>query len=129
MIEVMVVREFQFESAHHLPGYNGKCQYPHGHSYKLRIGVTGFVARTSGMVMDFVDLKSIVNQQIVEVLDHKNLNEITNNNFPDHMPTAENMVLWIHEVLTEYLEENYMGLRVSLIDLNETANSYASWRE
>ncbi|RLG17037.1 6-carboxytetrahydropterin synthase QueD [Nanoarchaeota archaeon] len=74
MTTMMVVKQFKFEAAHFLPGYNGKCGSVHGHSYLLEVGVKGEVNDETGMVMDFSRLKEVVSQEIIDVLDHSFLN-------------------------------------------------------
>lgn len=70
-----VTREFSFEAAHMLSGYNGMCQNLHGHSYKLQITVEGAPKNNpklpdNEMVMDFSDLKKLVNDKVISKLDH-----------------------------------------------------------
>ena len=72
---IRLTKEFTFESAHALWGYDGKCREIHGHSYRLFVTVKGepVTDPTSpklGMVMDFGELKAIVAQQITDHLDH-----------------------------------------------------------
>lgn len=81
-------KEFYFDAAHFLREYKGKCEQMHGHTYKLEVVIEGNVGKT-GMVLDFNELKKIVNSEIIEKLDHKNLNEIF------EIPTAENIARWI----------------------------------
>jgi 6-pyruvoyltetrahydropterin/6-carboxytetrahydropterin synthase len=64
----------------------------HGHTYKLEVVVEG-KKRKDGMVLDFNELGKVVNATVVEVLDHRNLNEIIDN------PTAENIAVWIFKKL------------------------------
>ena len=71
----------EFDAAHHLPGYKGKCVQVHGHTYKVETVIDGPVG-PDGFVMDFYKLKKIVNT-VLEELDHRDLNEILRN------PTAE----------------------------------------
>ncbi|MCK4491544.1 MAG: 6-carboxytetrahydropterin synthase QueD [Candidatus Altiarchaeales archaeon] len=85
---MMICREFYFDAAHLLPGYRGRCERLHGHTYKLEVVVEGKVGE-GGMVMDFNHLKEVVEDSIIRKLDHENLNEILEN------PTAENIVQWI----------------------------------
>ncbi|MFH0862334.1 MAG: 6-carboxytetrahydropterin synthase QueD [Candidatus Altiarchaeota archaeon] len=87
---------FYFDSAHYLPDYCGKCENPHGHTYKLEIVIEDKVKK-DGMVLDFTILKDIVNREVVDVLDHRNLNEIVDN------PTAEHIVEWIWKALAKKL--------------------------
>ena len=81
-------REFYFDAAHHLPNYKGKCENLHGHTYKLEIVMEGDVKK-DGMVIDFVKLKTIVEAEVLEKLDHHELNSLVEN------PTAEHIVDWI----------------------------------
>lgn len=89
---ITVTKIFKFEACHHLPNYEGACHNLHGHSYKLEITVGskmlehGLSNPKQGMVIDFKDLKKIVNEVAVDKYDHSNLNEF----FPN--PTAEIMV-------------------------------------
>lgn len=89
---VRVYREFFFDASHYLPGYKGKCEQFHGHTYRLEVGVGGAVGK-NGMVMDFNRIKEIVVKETIEVLDHRNLNDLFEN------PTAENIASWIFEKL------------------------------
>jgi 6-pyruvoyltetrahydropterin/6-carboxytetrahydropterin synthase len=80
------------------------------------------------MVIDFSELKEIVNQELGG-LDHSFLNQVNLSNFPNEMPTAENMVLWIRN----RLQNRWDGMRtegdISFIRLYETPTSYAEWRK
>jgi len=87
-----VCREFYFDASHYLPGYKGKCEQFHGHTYRLEVAVEGKPGK-DGMIMDFNELKNVVNSAVIEKLDHRNLNDIFKN------PTAENIALWIFRTL------------------------------
>jgi len=72
---IRITKEFKFEMAHALPGYDGLCKNIHGHSYEMLVTVAGQPISDVnnpkyGMVMDFGDLKKIVRKIIVEVFDH-----------------------------------------------------------
>ncbi len=56
---MIVLKEFEFDAAHYLPSYNGKCEHLHGHTYKLVVKVDGR-PDMEGMVLDFSLLKKIV---------------------------------------------------------------------
>ncbi len=90
---VTIGKEFTFAAAHQLPNHQGMCQYLHGHEWKLRIELKKRVDFKTGMVMDFSDLKKIVKEHVISILDHNTLNEIIYN------PTAENILIWIWEKL------------------------------
>ena len=63
-----IAKEFNWEMGHRLPEHFGKCKNIHGHSYKMMVELDGDV-NDNGMVMDYYDLKKIINP-IVENLDH-----------------------------------------------------------
>lgn len=83
-----ICREFYFDAAHFLPDYDGKCAKLHGHTYKLEVVVGGRV-KNGGMIMDFSIVKMVVNENVIDKLDHSSLNERFLN------PTAEAIAVWI----------------------------------
>lgn len=95
-----VCREFYFDASHYLPGYEGKCEQFHGHTYRLEVTVEGRMKK-DGMVMDFNRLKEIVSAEVIETLDHRNLNDIFKN------PTAENISTWIFATLKKKIPSLY----------------------
>ncbi len=127
-----------------LEGYDGLCREIHGHSYKLFVTVKGEPESDSsspklGMVMDFGDLKRIVNEQIVGRLDHSFMmrNTLAAENIlnqlsyrfakivlTDYQPTCENMLSDFAERLLGALPEN---IELCSLRLHETASSYAEW--
>ncbi len=76
-MEVELIKTFRFDAAHSLthlpPGH--KCRNMHGHGYRVDIHVTGEVQAETGWLIDFGDLKAIV-QPVIDTLDHANLDEI-----------------------------------------------------
>lgn len=99
MKTAIVVKHFRFEAAHHLPRHRDKCARPHGHSYQLEVALRGPIqqvpdASDDGMVMDFGDLKQIVEEAVIGRLDHYDLNEVTG-----VYTTAENLAHWIWDAL------------------------------
>ena len=108
---IRVTREFSFEMAHVLGNYDGPCRNIHGHSYKLLVTLTGIPADDTtspknGMVIDFAEMKRIVNREIISIFDHSvvlskeyekdKLNSLLemfeNINLVDYQPTCENLV-------------------------------------
>lgn len=79
-----VVKEISFDCAHILPFYDGKCARLHGHTYRLWVGVEGQVDPETGMVVDFKDVKKIL-ESVVDQFDHWDASDTLEN------PTAENM--------------------------------------
>ena len=122
---VLVSKEFTFDAAHHLHNYEGKCKNLHGHTYRVILGISGYTDHR-GIVIDFGDIK-VMWKQIEAYLDHHYINET----LPPMNTTAENIVVWIYEQLTEALQkekERYAGARIEFVKLYETPTSYAEAR-
>ena len=122
---LLITKRFRFEAAHFLPFHGGKCKNLHGHSYVLEVTVAGEVKSTdsgsaqSGMVMDFSVLKSIVDENVISVFDHSNLNREDFYN-----PTAELLVQCIASVLQEKLPKDIYLYKLLL---HETEDSWVEW--
>lgn len=143
-MKIRVTKEFRFETGHALHGYDGLCKNIHGHSYRLFVTVIGEPITDTqnkklGMVIDFGDLKRIVNKEIVDKFDHALvLNEsqkdeiIQVKNSPlfdryyllPYQPTCENMVADFAERIKKNLPQ---GVELFSLKMHETATSYAEW--
>ena len=141
---IRLTKEFSFESAHALWGYDGKCREIHGHSYRLFVTIKGEPISDEqnpklGMVMDFGELKSIVAQEITDRLDHSFVmrrteqaealaeamgSQFTNVVLVDYQPTCENMLIDFAARLKAALPK---GITLHSLRLHETATSYAEW--
>lgn len=144
MENIRITKEFTFETGHALYGYDGKCKNIHGHSYKLAVTVIGSPISDNnhvklGMVIDFGDLKKIVEEEIINPFDHAT---VFNKNTPhlklakelesighkvilaNYQPTSENMVLDFAEKIKARLPKN-IGLHS--LKLRETETAYAEW--
>lgn len=131
-----LTKQFTFDMAHALKGYDGKCQNIHGHTYHLFVTVEGTPlddpnSPKNGMVTDFGDIKRLVNQVIVEKFDHAlvlskdspyNLNIPTKTIITDFQPTTENLLLHFSKLLLPHLPE---GVKLYSLRLHETETSYA----
>lgn len=106
-----VTRCFAFEAAHQLPWHEGKCRNLHGHSYRLEVTVEGPIG-PRGIVVDFGDVKSVVEREVVAHLDHRYLNDLFDN------PTAELVAADIWKRIEA------ADLRVTRVRLWETADSF-----
>ena len=95
MFELTVKSEF--EAAHHIEGYSGKCKRLHGHNWTVEAVVEGKELNEIGILIDFKILKAELNK-ILEELDHRYLNELKN--FAKKNPTAENIAKNIFEQLS-----------------------------
>lgn len=143
MSKIRITKEFKFEMAHALLGYDGPCRNVHGHSYELKVTVIGEPITSQGhvklgMVMDFGDLKRIVKVQIIDVFDHalvlnaampKEITSHLHNSFEkvlllDYQPTSELMVIDFARKIKANLPA---GIELISVLLRETATSYAEW--
>lgn len=91
-MQITVTKEFEFDAAHHLTKYYGKCERVHGHTYKLLVTVSGELS-SNDMLIDFIILKRVVKKHILDYLDHHDLNTIFSN------PTTEIVAIWIWDKL------------------------------
>ena len=142
---IHLTKIFRFEAAHALMGYDGRCRNIHGHSYEMRVTIKGMPimddsSPKNGMVMDFGDLKRIVNEEIIDHYDHA---FIINHNMPQefvdevkrnyeriivlpYQPTTELMLIDFSKKIKKRLPE---GIQLVKIFLKETEGSYAEWIE
>lgn len=113
-------KEFTFEAAHRLPNVpaDHKCARLHGHSYRVVVHVCGPVDPTTGMVMDFADIKSAIKPIIHDHLDHYYLNDVTGL----ENPTSENLARWIWRRMIIALPQ------LSAIEIRETCTSGVAYR-
>jgi 6-pyruvoyltetrahydropterin/6-carboxytetrahydropterin synthase len=141
---IRITKEFKFETGHALYGYDGLCKNVHGHSYKLSVTLLGKpitdINHTKyGMVMDFSDLKKIVNEIIVKPFDHAT---VLNVNSPhkeladsmesrghkimrvDYQPTSEMMIADFAAKIKSRLPDS---LSLHHLVLRETETCYAEW--
>ena len=88
---MIIFKQFTFDSAHFLPMVpeTHKCRETHGHTYKLTVFIKGAVHPESGWVIDFGDLKNVINE-VVDQVDHKFLNKVQGL----ENPTCEMLAMW-----------------------------------
>lgn len=86
----------EFNSAHKLRGYKGKCESLHGHNWAVEATVSASGLDKLGMVVDFAILKKEI-LKFLEQLDHKYLNELEP--FKKLNPTSENIAEFIYSGL------------------------------
>jgi 6-pyruvoyltetrahydropterin/6-carboxytetrahydropterin synthase len=142
--QIRITKQFDFETGHALYGYDGKCRNVHGHSYKLSVTVIGTPIEDAqdvkyGMVIDFKDLKLIVQEEIVDKFDHAT---VFNKNTPhvelahelqtrghnvilvDYQPTSEMMLVDFAAKINAKIPDT---ITLHSLRLQETATSYAEW--
>jgi 6-pyruvoyltetrahydropterin/6-carboxytetrahydropterin synthase len=129
--------------AHALWNYDGPCRNIHGHSYKLFVTVLGKTSKDTestklGMVMDFSDLKKIVNESVVDVFDHSvvvssrasqpdldRVEQMFDKYYVvEYQPTCENLVTDMAKRITGSLPDHVSLFCLKLV---ETETSWAEW--
>lgn len=100
----------------------GKCARPHGHghNYHLEISVTGQIDPRTGMLVDLGALQQVIDDSIVEPFDHTFLNKDIPY-FARVVPTAENIALYIAQLLQAPIEE--LGAELDRVKLIESPNN------
>jgi 6-pyruvoyltetrahydropterin/6-carboxytetrahydropterin synthase len=143
MAIVRISKEFTFDMAHALLGYDGLCKNIHGHSYTLVVTVIGTPIQDAtspkiGMLIDFKDLKNLIKKQIIDRFDHalvlnngspKDLVDLLITNYDkivllDYQPTTENLIAEMASAIQYLLPKN---LKLYSLRLRETPTSYAEW--
>ena len=114
----------QFSAAHSLRNYKGKCETLHGHNWKVEVLTSSLKLNSSGMVMDFSDLKKITSN-VLEELDHRHLNEL--DYFTTHNPSSEEIAKYIFDKLKEPI--TVKGCKLEEIRVWETDSSCAVYQE
>lgn len=140
---IKITKQFSFEMAHALRNYDGLCRNIHGHSYKMDITLAGQPLHDesspkNGMVMDFGDLKRLVNEEVISLLDHAlvlnaktdaQLVDVLKQNYEkivivDFQPTTENLLNFIAGKIQTRLPDD---VKLTCVRLRETDTSYAEW--
>lgn len=116
---MILIKEFEFDSAHNLIHYHGKCERLHGHTYKMVVKLEG-VPDNEGMIYDFVELKKIVRSKIVDKFDHAYLNDII------AQPTAENIAVYVWNALKDDLKRE--NCKLFEVEIWETKTSGIVYR-
>ncbi|MEQ1797341.1 MAG: 6-carboxytetrahydropterin synthase [Lacibacter sp.] len=138
---LLLTKIFHFEMAHAIDGYDGVCKNIHGHSYELYVTVGSddqgdeFIP-APGFILDFKELKSIVNASVIDVFDHKLL--LSTGYLAKHPyvqsqenlvlweaePTAENLLIYMQRIIRQQLPAE---MKLTQLKLYETNNSFATW--
>ena len=131
-----IAKEFNWEMSHRLPFHKGLCKNIHGHSYRLRVELSGDVL-SDGMVLDYYDLKLLV-MPLIEQLDHSFLVDkddklmidfLKANNFRynilETFTTAENIANFLADKISDEIKVKHTNIHKIKIRLYETENVYA----
>lgn len=123
MFEVAV--EQSFASAHALRNYKGRCENVHGHNWKVRVVIEGEKLDQTGILVDFLDVKSLLNE-ILDRIDHQFLNEIPP--FDVINPSAENIAEYFYQQMSGKLGEAPVPVRIREVIIWETEIQSATYR-
>ena len=131
-----IAKDFYWEMSHRLPFHKGPCRNIHGHSYKIRVELTG-KADNNGIVMDYYDLKVLI-LPIIEKLDHAFVADkddkimidfLKGNDMKYHIlektTTAENLAEYIFQEVKSEIKKKYSNIHSLTIRLFETDDVYA----
>jgi 6-pyruvoyltetrahydropterin/6-carboxytetrahydropterin synthase len=133
MNQISVTKRFHFSASHRL--FNSKfseeencrlfdsCSKQHGHNFVLEVTVSGKINPDTGMVVNFHDLKRIVNDSVVNYLDHSNF-ETDIPELVNVVHTAENLIVFIAKRISPNLPE---GVSLSCLKLHETADNWVEY--
>lgn len=139
--KIRVTKKFTFDMAHALYGHDGPCRNIHGHTYHLTVTLIGKVLSVknhpkNGMVIDFSELKAIVNKHVTAIYDHalvlnkdslkEKLPDLSSYKiiYTDYQPTCENILIAIKNNLINDLPAT---VKLYSLRLDETPTSYAEW--
>ena len=133
-MRIAAYRRAHFNAAHRLHNPNwsdaknkeifGVCNNPnyHGHNYELEVKVVGEVDPETGYLIDLKILKRLIEEQIENRFDHKNVN-LDTEEFKELNPTAENVCYIIWQILRKHLEDKYE----LTVRLYETPRNYVEY--
>jgi 6-pyruvoyltetrahydropterin/6-carboxytetrahydropterin synthase len=134
MPNVIATRRLRFNAAHRIHNLNlsdaentrlfGKCNNPnwHGHNYTLEVSVSGEVDPVSGYVMDLGKLREIVEREVIDKVDHRNLN-LEVDFLTGINPTSENIVVACWHAIVPHIAP----ARLHRLRLWETENNYVDY--
>ena len=132
---IFITRKIEFSAGHRLfnPNFSdeqnkatfGLCNNPngHGHNYVLEVTLSGEVCNDTGMVFDLKELKKLIQREIIDKVDHKNLN-VDVDYLKSIIPTAENLAIKFWEILEPKITKG----RLHEIKLYESERNYVVYR-
>jgi len=133
-VKVSLSRRYRFAASHRLNNPKlgaeenrrlyGKCNSPygHGHNYVVEVTLTGPVEPSTGMIANLGELDPFVEKEVVEVFDHKYLNEEIAE-FRNRVPTTENVAREIFRRL-----KNFPGAKLERVRIEETSKNSFEFR-
>ena len=113
-----------FAAAHRLESYHGKCEELHGHNFQVEASFSGTELNREGMVVDFKILKNYL-KQVLDLLDHKYLNEIPF--FSERASSSEYIAMFLFNELREMTKGG--GVSVKEVRVWESEKAGVSYYE
>jgi 6-pyruvoyltetrahydropterin/6-carboxytetrahydropterin synthase len=133
---IYITRKEHFNAAHKLCNDSwdkaknlevfGKCANEnwHGHNYELYVTVKGEVNKDTGFVVNLKDLGDLIKSDVIEILDHKNLN-LDVKGLTNILPSTENLAIFIWDILIPKVKT--MGADLHSVKLVETENNFVEY--
>lgn len=142
---MQIRKEYRVEYAHRLMNHPGMCRNIHGHSGKVAVVFEGKVQSSTGMIVDFGDLKWA--KQIIDIYDHSLVLEKSDPFYQVILdqsvlmkftpalrligvsvtPTAENFCLWIAQDLMQYINSSQLSFKLVSVSFEETPGNSATY--
>src|SRR5947207_12108714 len=122
MYEISV--DYTFAAGHALRDYKGKCENVHGHNYKLRVTIEGAALNSTGLLIDFIDVRAAI-KALADRLDHQFLNDLPP--FDKVNPSAENIAKYFCDGLQSRIQPQ--GVHVQAVTVWETDAASATFRQ
>ncbi|ADR22708.1 6-carboxytetrahydropterin synthase QueD [Marivirga tractuosa] len=135
---ISITKEFSFETAHRISNHPASCKHIHGHSYRLFVTVSADEIQENDMIIDFKELKQIINEKVIKTFDHalvlkrndentKLAQNIDSNIFwMEFEPTVERLLDYIRKQIQNSLAEPVF---LKKLKLYETATSFGEWEK
>ena len=136
-MKIAISRKEHFNAAHRLyvakwdeeknKNVFGKCANPnyHGHNYELIVTLIGEADQQTGYVYDMKLLSDLIEEHIIKLFDHKNLN-LDISFFKSLNPTAENIAVVIWRILRQWIDSRY-ELKVKLYETERNCVEYPAY--
>lgn len=133
---IYITRKESFNAAHKLSRTDwsleknqevfGKCANPnwHGHNYQLFVTVKGEINPETGFLVDLKWLKKVINSNIIDKLDHQNLN-LDVDFMKGKLASTENLAIAIWDILNPFMLEE--GIQLHAIKVYETENNFVEY--
>lgn len=131
-----LTRRERFSSAHRLfkPDLTdeenfelyGQCSHPnwHGHNYQLFVTIKGKISDTTGYVLNLKHLSTLIKKEVIEKVDHKNLN-VDVDFLSGIIPSTENIAVFIWNKLKDPIKN--LGAEIHKVKIQETENNYVEY--